>query len=137
MTVLVDSNVLIDVLQPNPRWAAWSGAALEMAGAVSRLVINPIVYAEISVAYPSIEELEDALPQDLFEREPLPYEAAFLAGKVFLAYRRRGGTRTSPLPDFLIGGHAAIAGYRLLTRDPTRYRAYFPQIDLIAPERSS
>jgi len=136
MTVLVDSNVLIDVLQPNPRWAAWSLNALETAGADSRLVINPIVYAEISVAYPSIEELEDALPQNLIEREPLPYEAAFLAGKVFLAYRRRGGTRTSPLPDFLIGAHAAIAGYRLLTRDMTRYRAYFPQIDLIAPDRS-
>ena len=98
------------------------------------LVINPIIYAEVSIGFERIEELEDVLPADSFRRDPLPWEAAFLAGKCFLRYRRRGGMRRSPLPDFYIGAHAAVAGLPLLTRDPRRYRTYFPQLRLLAPE---
>ena len=98
-----------------------------------RLVINPVVYAEVSVRYSRIEELDIALPKSMFDREAIPYEAAFLAGKSFVAYRRRGGSRPSPLPDFFIGAHAAIAGYVLMTRDAARYRTYFPKLSLIAP----
>ena len=131
--VLVDSNVLLDVATGDPGWAAWSSAALERAADEAILVINPIVYGEVSVGFPTIEELDLALPTDLFRREAIPYEAAFLAGRSYLAYRRRGGTGRSPLPDFFVGAHAAIAGYRLLTRDAARYRTYFPTITLIAP----
>ncbi len=97
------------------------------------LVINALIYAEVSVGFDAIEDLEAALSPGLYRRESLPYEAAFLAGKVFLQYRRGGGTKRSPLPDFYIGAHAAVAGYRLLTRDPSRYRTYFPTVQLIAP----
>jgi len=131
--VLVDSNVLIDLLNEDGHWYAWSASSIARIADRSRLVINPIIYGEISVHAPTIEELDDALPADLFAREALPYEAAFLAGKAFLAYRRRGGTKTSPLPDFFIGAHAAVAGYTVLTRDATRYRSYFPGLALIAP----
>jgi predicted nucleic acid-binding protein len=130
---LIDSNVLLDLMTENPRWFAWSAAAVERAANESRIVINAMIYAEVSVRYSRIEELDAALPRAMFEREAIPYEAAFLAGKSFLAYRRRGGTKRSPLPDFLIGAHAAIAGYRLLTRDAARYRTYFPNLPLIAP----
>jgi predicted nucleic acid-binding protein len=102
----------------------------------SVLAINQLVYAEVSVGYARIEELERALPEDVFRREQLPYEAAFLAGKAFLAYRRRGGGRSVPLPDFYIGAHAAVVGYRLLTKDVRRYRIYFPTVRLIAPDHS-
>lgn len=131
--VLVDSNVLLDVATEDPIWSAWSSATLERVGEESILVINALVYAEVSVGFPTIEALEAALPIELFRRELLPYEAAFLAGKCFLAYRRDGGTKRSPLPDFYIGAHAAVAGYRLLTRDVSRYRTYFPRLELIAP----
>jgi hypothetical protein len=97
------------------------------------LVVNPLIYAEVSIAYTKIEEVEAALPSDVFRREALPYEAAFLAGKAFLRYRKRGGARRAPLPDFYIGAHAAVAGFRLLTRDAARYRTYFPTVTLIAP----
>jgi predicted nucleic acid-binding protein len=132
--VLVDSNVLLDVMTEDASWLSWSVSAIERAADTSRLVINPVIYAEASVRFTKIEELDAALPSDLFEREPIPYEAAFLAGKAYLAYRRRGGTRRSPLPDFFIGAHAAVTSYRLLTRDPARYRAYFPKLSLIAPD---
>jgi predicted nucleic acid-binding protein len=132
--VLVDSNVLIDVLGEDKTWAAWSAAALARAASRSRLVINPIIYAEVSVRAQTAEALDEALPAEWFAREALPYEAAFLAGRVFLAYRRRGGTRRSPLPDFLIGAHAAVAGYDVLTRDAARYRTYFPTVRVIAPD---
>lgn len=131
--ILVDSNVILDLATVDSVWAEWSAAALARLVNEAVLVINPLVYAEISVRYESVEELEAALPMDVFRRDVLPYEAAFLAGKSFLTYRRRGGRRTSPLPDFYIGAHAAVRGYRLLTRDPTRYRAYFPTVELIAP----
>ncbi len=132
-TILVDSNVLLDVMTEDPRWFSWSAAALERAADSARLVINAVVYAELSIRYSRIEELEEALPKALLLREAIPYEAAFLAGKSCLAYRRRGGTKRSPLPDFFIGAHAAVAGYRLMTRDAARYRAYFPKLSLIAP----
>ena len=97
------------------------------------LVINPIIYAEVGIGFERIEDLDEVLPADSFLREPLPWEAAFLAGKCFVAYRRRGGARRSPLPDFYIGAHAAVIGLPLLTRDPRRYRTYFPQLTLLAP----
>jgi len=131
--VLVDSNVLLDIFTEDRQWLSWSSGALERVANESRLVINPIIYGEVSAGFERIEELDDALPPSAFEREALPYEAAFLAGKAFLAYRRRLGTKTSPLPDFYIGAHAAIRGYRVLTRDVSRYRSYFPKLALIAP----
>ncbi len=131
--VLVDSNVLLDVATVDPVWGSWSSATLERTADESVLVINPLIYAEVSVGFPTIEELEAALPTDLYRREDLPYEAAFLAGKSFLHYRQGGGGKRSPLPDFYIGAHAAVAGYRLLTREATRYRTYFPKLELIAP----
>jgi hypothetical protein len=131
--VLVDSNVLLDVLTSDPLWFAWSAGELARAQDAARLAINPVIYAEVSVHYSKIEHLEEALPSAL-AREPIPYSAAFLAGKAFVMYRRRGGIRRSPLPDFLIGAHAAVAGYHLLTRDAARYRSYFPPLRLIAPD---
>lgn len=131
--VLVDSSVLLDVLTVDPKWHAWSSRALSEIGDRNRLVINPIVYAEVSVRFLRIEDVDAALPPALFAREPLPFEAAFLAGKVFTTYRRRGGARTSPLPDFFIGAHAAVAGYALLTRDEGRVRGYFPRLEVISP----
>lgn len=132
--VLVDSNVLIDIIEPAQPWKAWS--ARQVAELVGRaiLVINPIVYSEVSIAFDTLEALDEVLPPETFRRDPLPWEAAFLAGKSFVAYRRAGGKRASPLPDFYIGAHAAIGGMTLLTRDGRRYRAYFPRLSLIAPE---
>lgn len=131
--VLVDSNVLLDIATNDPTWCPWSSRALETAANEALLVINALIYAEVSVGFSRVEDLEEAIPSTIYRREPLPYEAAFLAGKAFLQYRRRGGVRTSPLPDFYIGAHAAVADFRLLTRDPRRYRRYFPKVDLITP----
>jgi predicted nucleic acid-binding protein len=131
--VLVDTSVLLDVATDDPTWGGWSAAMLERLIDEAALVVNPIIYAELSLAYARIEDLEEALPPKVYRREALPYEAAFLAGRAFFAYRRRGGARSSPLPDFYIGAHAAIAGYRVLTRDVRRIRSYFPTIELIAP----
>jgi predicted nucleic acid-binding protein len=133
MAILVDSNVILDVATNDARWSAWSSEALARAADESVLVVNPIVFAEVSVGFDRVEDLEDALPPGVYRRDPLPYEAAFLAGKSFLAYRRRGGRRTTPLPDFYIGAHAAVAGHQLLTRDARRYRIYFPRLPIIAP----
>jgi predicted nucleic acid-binding protein len=135
--VLVDANVLLDVMTEDARWLAWSAEAIERVADRYRLVINPVIYAEVSIRYSRIEDLDAALPKAMFDREPIPYEAAFLAGKAFFAYRRRGGTKSLPLPDFFIGAHAAVAGYSLMTRDAARYRAYFPKLSLIAPNRTS
>jgi predicted nucleic acid-binding protein len=132
-SVLVDSNVLLDVATDDPHWGDWSRVTLERVADDSILVINPLVYAEVSIGFPTIEALEAALPAELYRREGLPYEAAFLACKCFLRYRRQGGAKRSPLPDFYIGAHAAVARHRLLTRDATRYRTYFPKLDVIAP----
>ena len=131
--VLVDSNVLLDVLTEDARWLEWSSAVLASVSTTAALVINPIVFAEVSVAFARIEDVDEALSGTVFRREPLSYEAAFLAGKAFVRYRRRGGVRSSPLPDFFIGAHAATAGYRLLTRDPRRYRNQFPTLELVSP----
>lgn len=131
--VLVDSNVLLDVLTEDPEWFEWSSVQLAECADSHVLSINPIIYAEVSVGFGTIEELEEVLAPELFARLPLPWEAAFLAGKCFLEYRQRRGARRSPLPDFYIGAHAAVAGLTLLTRDATRYRTYFPTLQLISP----
>jgi len=133
--VVVDSNVLLDVLSHDPVWLQWSASKLEELADSAPLIINPVIYAEISYRYSRIEDLEAALPKPTLTREPISYEAAFLAGKTHLRYRSRKGPRSSPLPDFFIGAHAAVAGYALLTRDPARYRSYFPSVRLIAPDR--
>lgn len=132
--VLVDSNVILDVAERDPQWLPWSRAALQRAAEGAALVINAIIYAEVSAGYATAEQVEDALPASVFRRDHLPYEAAFLAGRCFVVYRGRGGLRRSPMPDFYIGAHAAVRGYRLLTRDPTRYRTYFPTVTLVAPD---
>jgi len=130
---LVDSNVLLDVLTVDPDWYQWSSDALGDAADSGPLFINPIIYAEVSVRFSRIEDLEDALPSADYRRAPLPWEAAFLAGKAFVRYRRRGGARTTTLPDFYIGAHAAVAELTLLTRDAARYRSYFPTVELVVP----
>ena len=131
--VLVDSNVLLDLATKDARWGDWSRRALAECADRTKLVINPIVYAEISVGFATIEALNAALPPTVYARAALPWEAAFLAGKCFLAYRRRGGSRTTPLPDFYIGAQAAIERLAILTRDPARYRTYFPTVEVLAP----
>ena len=131
--VLVDSNVLLDLMTEDPQWFSWSANALASAAESFRLVINPIIYAEVSIRFSRIEELNAALPKEIVDREPIPYEAAFLAGKAFTLYRQRGGAKQSTLPDFFIGAHASVAGYGLLTRDAARYRTYFPRLTLLAP----
>ncbi len=133
MPVLVDSNVLLDVLTEDPRWYQWSADALARQAERDVLAVNPIIYAEVSVGFVRIEELDAALPTAMIHRLALPWDAAFLAGKCFVSYRKRGGARRSPLPDFYIGAHASVTGMRLLTRDSARYRTYFPRLKLIAP----
>jgi hypothetical protein len=131
---LVDSNVIIDVATADEQWAGWSSRTLETLAEHTVLVINPIVYGELAVGYDTIEELDAALPEDLFRREDVPWAAAYLVGRCYCAHRRQGGQRTAPLPDFYVGAHAAVAGYRLVTRDARRYRTYFPTIDLVTPD---
>ena len=131
--LLVDSNVLLDVLTADARWFDRSSAKLATLAEDHDLIINPIVYAEVLVGFGRIEELDAALPREAFKREPLPWEAGFLAGKCFVRYRHAGGARRSPLPDFYIGAHAAVRGIPLLTRDPARYRTYFPKLELVVP----
>ena len=131
--VLVDSSVLLDVLTEDSKWYGWSADALEKQAETSVLAINPIIYAEVSIRFGKIEDVEQAFPPDLFERARLPWEAAFLAGKCFVRYRRRGGVRRSPLPDFYIGSHAAVKHWKLLTRDAGLYRTYFPRLQLVSP----
>lgn len=133
--VLVDSNVLLDLLEEDKTWYSWSAEHIQQAANSSVLIINPVIYSEISVGFMRIEELEAVLLPDMFERRPIPWEAAFLAGKCFARYRKLGGARRSPLPDFFIGAHAAVEGLRLLTRDAARYRTYFPSLSLISPEK--
>jgi len=132
-TTLVDSNVLLDILTEDDEWMDWSAAALSRTANESALAINPIIYAEAAARFARIEDLEDALPPSFYQRLALPWEAAFLAGQCFVKYRRRGGARRSPMPDFYIGAHAAIGGMALLTGAPRRYRAFSPSVRLIAP----
>lgn len=130
---LVDSNVLIDVLGQDPHWSPWSDEALIEAVRDGAAFVNQIVYAEVSIGFPTAQECDSALESHGIERIPLPWPAAFLAGRAFMEYRRRGGTRMSLLPDFLIGAHAAVGGLRVITRDPARIRSYFPGVELITP----
>jgi predicted nucleic acid-binding protein len=132
--VLVDSNVLLDVLTADAAWCAWSEGKLLGAVESDILAINPIIYAELSPAYRTAAELERALRGWPLQRLALPYDAGFLAGHVFVTYRREGGLRRSPLPDFYIGAHAQTEGFHLLTRDPSRYRTYFPGARLLSPD---
>lgn len=136
LAVLVDSNVLLDVFTEDRHWFDWSSGRLAELANDAILVIDPIVYSEVSVRFARIEDLDQSLPREVFRRDALPWEAAFLAAKAFVRYRRRGGRRRSPLPDFYIGAHAAVRGFRLLTRDTRRYRTYFPTLALIAPDET-
>lgn len=131
--VLIDSNILLDIFTEDKNWFERSSSALSEIANEAILVINPIIYAEISVRFKTIEDLEEAIPKEIFRRQDLPWEAGFLAGKCFLKYRQRGGTRRSPLPDFYIGAHAAIRKMGLLTRDKNRYQTYFPKLEIITP----
>lgn len=130
---LVDTNVIVDILSRDPRWLEWSAATLRACGDTGPLAINPIIYAELSVGFERIEDLEQALPEADWARLPLPWSAGYLAGRCFGQYRRRGGTRVRPLPDFYIGAHAAVEGLTLITRDVSRFRTYFPTVELVAP----
>ena len=130
---LVDSNVLLDIFTEDDEWFEWSADRLTDAASAGPIVINPIIYAEVSPRFERIEDLDEALPTDYYRRVPLPWEAAFLAGQCFVTYRRSGGERRSPMPDFYIGAHAAVAGLTLLTRDARRYRKYFPTLRIVAP----
>ena len=130
---LVDANVLLDVLTQDDEWFDWSSAMLQEAAHRGPLVINPIIYAEVSGGFNRIEELEDALPPAYYRRADLPWPAGFLAGHAYREYRRGGGTLRSPMPDFYIGAHAAVAQLTLLTRDARRYRTYFPSVKILAP----
>lgn len=130
---LVDSNVLLDIFTEDATWMTWSATALTEARDTGALVINPIVYAEVSIRFDMIEDLDEALPATEFLREELPYPAGFLAGKAYLRYRTRGGAKRSPIADFYIGAHATVCGYQLLTRDASRYRSYFPKLNLVTP----
>ena len=130
---LVDANILIDILGPSPAWAAKAEAAVDRACARGELAINPLIFAEVCAGMDRYEIADAALSRSMFLREDLPWDAAFLAGKAFAAYRRRGGARRSPLPNFYIGAHAAVRGHRLLTRDAARYRTYFPTVELLMP----
>ena len=131
--ILIDSSVLLDISSNDPVWFEWSISSLAELAGESTLCINQIIYAEACVKFNSSEEFDTAFPMQDFIRENIPYSAAFLAAKAQIAYRRRGGSRTATLPDFFIGAHAAVAGYQILTRDPRRFRRYFPSVQLIAP----
>ena len=131
--VLVDSNVLLDIATNDPAWGEWSARTLSELAGFATMIINPIIYAEVSIRFSTIEALDAALPAALYQREALPWEAGFLAGKCFVEYRRRGGPRSSPLPDFYIGAHAAVGRLALLTRDASRYQTYFPRVEIFGP----
>jgi hypothetical protein len=132
--VMVDSCVLLDIITDDPYWYPWSSAALEKWGEGHDLALNQIIYSEISVSFEHIEEVERVIPATVFKRLHLPWEAAFLAGKVFLRYRRHRGTKRSPLPDFYIGAHSTVLGIPLITRDAKRFEYYFPELKLITPK---
>ena len=133
MDILVDSNVILDIATEDETWFQWSSKTLAQYAETHILVINPIIYAEVSLGFDQVEDVEIVLSPAVFRKQPLPWEAAFFAGKCILAYCRRGGKRRSTLPDFFIGAHASVAGIPLLTRDTSRYRTYFPKLILIAP----
>lgn len=131
--ILVDSNVILDIFNIDNNWFEWSSSQIEKLADTATFYINPIIYSEISISFSRIEELENALPADLFTFTDLPRQALFLAGKTFLSYKRNGGKRNSTLPDFFIGAHAVVEHMTLLTRDVSRYKTYFPSLQLITP----
>ena len=132
--MLVDTNVLVDVLENDPEWADWSVAQLQAQSRVHRLAINPIIYSELSLTFSNVEALDDVLDGMQLQLIEIPKPALFLAGKAFVQYRRSGGTKINVLGDFFIGAHAAVAGLPVLTRDPRRYRTYFPSVKLVTPQ---
>ncbi len=132
--ILVDSSVLIDIATQSARWSVRAENAVRTLGRDRELIINSIVFAEVSIPFDRVEDVDERLPPDVFRREEVPWEAAFLAGKAFITYRQGGGVRRSPLPDFFIGAHAAVRGYGLLTRDPKTVRTYFPTVEILSPE---
>jgi len=132
--LLVDSNIILDVFLDDPVWADWSESVLSEYAVYTPLFINSVIYSEISIGFNKIEELEAALAKSGFRMLDIPKEALFLAGKAFLNYRKHGGKKRSPLPDFFIGAHAAVSGLGLITRDKNRYQFYFPTVSIIAPE---
>ncbi|MCK1518679.1 type II toxin-antitoxin system VapC family toxin [Bradyrhizobium sp. 190] len=134
---LVDSNVLLDIFTQTPGWWEWSLAQLEDAALQGPLLINDVIFAETSIRFPKIEDFEKALSDAGITVVPIPRMALFLAGKASVQYRNAGGARSSVLPDFFIGAHAAVEQLPLLTRDTRRYRTYFPAVTLIAPEASA
>jgi len=131
---ILDSNVLLDIITADPKWLDWSTLQFRAAAAEGQVLINPIIYAELAPAFESQAALDRWLRPTIFNRLRLPYEAGYRAGQAFVAYRKRGGTKTSPLPDFYIGAHAEFSGLTLVTRDATRYRTYFPKLKLITPD---
>ena len=131
--ILFDTNVLLDIATADPVWLAWSEKEFRSAAAQGPILINPIIYAELAPAFATAADLDLWLDPTVFQRLPLPYAAGWLAAQAFLKYRRSGGTRTSPLPDFYIGAHSEVEGHTLVTRDAARYRTYFPKVTLIAP----
>jgi predicted nucleic acid-binding protein len=133
MTLLVDTNVLIDVVQNDPAWADWSIRQLRAQGQLHVLAINPVIYAELSLSFTTLEGLEREIERMQLQVHELPRPALFLAAKAFALYRRRGGNKAQVLPDFFIGAHAAVQGWPLLTRDAARFASYFPTLDLISP----
>jgi predicted nucleic acid-binding protein len=130
---LLDANVLLDIATADPTWLAWSEGQFRAAVTQGPILVNPIIYAEVAPAFATQSDLDRWLDPAVFQRLPLPYDAGWLAAQAFVKYRRAGGTRSSPLPDFYIGGHAEIEGLTLVTRDAARYRSYFPNVALIAP----
>ncbi len=131
--VLVDTNVLVDVLQNDPQWAEWSIAQLRAQAKLHALAINPIIYAEISLSFSTLEALDDVVSAMALDLREIPRPALFLAAKAFAQYRQRGGAKAQVLPDFFIGAHAAVEGWPLLTRDASRFRTYFPTLEVVAP----
>jgi predicted nucleic acid-binding protein len=131
--LLVDTNVLVDVVQNDPQWADWSIAQMRAQSSLHALVINPIIYAEMSLSFSTLEALDDVVSTLALELHEIPRAALFLAAKAYAQYRRRGGSKLQVLPDFFIGAHAAVEGWPLLTRDASRFRTYFPTLDVLAP----
>lgn len=134
MPFIVDTDVLIDLFGPSGPWEEWSARSIERCRAQGHAVVNALIYAEMAAGFANEAALYEALPPSRFVREPIPFEAAYAAGQAFLAYRRAGGEKRSPLPDFYIGAHAQVRGHTLLTRDPSRYRSSFPGLDIVAPD---
>lgn len=131
--ILIDSCVILDVITEDPDWFDWSSNKLEEYADEYPLFINPIIYSEVSIGFNTIEELEQIIPASIFKRASIPWEAAYLAGKMFLKYRKSGGQRSLPLPDFFIGAHAVIENFTLLTRDTKRFKNYYPKLKIISP----